>query len=75
MPLNIIKDQCRIQGSEPNGDSLNFHPDDRTAFSTLQLVRMSPFHRPGDARSSCTRRPLSNSPKASSTHLLLALEG
>ena len=37
MPLSIIKGQYRIQGSEPDGDSVHFHPSDPNAFTTLHL--------------------------------------
>jgi uncharacterized protein (DUF952 family) len=37
MPLSIIKGRYRIQGSEPDGDSLHFHPTDPNAFTTLHL--------------------------------------
>jgi hypothetical protein len=37
MPLHIIKGHYRIQGSQPDGDSLHFHPNDPDAFTTLHL--------------------------------------
>jgi uncharacterized protein (DUF952 family) len=37
MPLSIIKGQFRIQGSEPDGDSVHFHPSDPGAFTSLHL--------------------------------------
>jgi hypothetical protein len=37
MPLNIIKGHYRIQGSQPDGDSLHFHPTDPGAFDALHL--------------------------------------
>jgi hypothetical protein len=41
MPLHIIKGHYRIQGSEPDGDSLHFHPADPNAFTSLHLVAHS----------------------------------
>jgi endonuclease YncB( thermonuclease family) len=37
MPLNIIKGHYRIQGSEPDGDSIHFHPTNPDAFADLHL--------------------------------------
>jgi uncharacterized protein (DUF952 family) len=37
MPLHIIKGHYHIQHSQPDGDSIHFHPDDPTAFTTLHL--------------------------------------
>jgi hypothetical protein len=38
MPLNIIKGHYRIQGSEPDGDSVHFHPTNPDAFTRLHLA-------------------------------------
>jgi hypothetical protein len=37
MPLNIIKGHYRLQGSEPDGDSVHFHPTNPDAFTSLHL--------------------------------------
>jgi endonuclease YncB( thermonuclease family) len=37
MPLSIIKGHYRIQGSEPDGDSVHFHPSNPEAFTRLEL--------------------------------------
>ena len=37
MPLSIIKGHYRIQGSEPDGDSVHFHPTNPDAFTSLHL--------------------------------------
>jgi endonuclease YncB( thermonuclease family) len=37
MPLSIIKGHYRIQNSEPDGDSVHFHPTNPDAFTTLHL--------------------------------------
>jgi endonuclease YncB( thermonuclease family) len=37
MPLSIIKGHYRIQGSEPDGDSIHFHPSDPDVFTALLL--------------------------------------
>jgi hypothetical protein len=37
MPLSIVKGHYRIQGSEPDGDSVHFHPSDSEAFTRLHL--------------------------------------
>jgi endonuclease YncB( thermonuclease family) len=37
MPLHIIKGHYRIQGSEPDGDSVHFHPANPDAFTSLHL--------------------------------------
>jgi endonuclease YncB( thermonuclease family) len=37
MPLRIVKGHYRIQSSEPDGDSVHFHPSDPEAFTTLHL--------------------------------------
>ena len=37
MPLSIIKGHYRIQGSEPDGDSVHFHPTNPDAFNSLHL--------------------------------------
>jgi endonuclease YncB( thermonuclease family) len=37
MPLNSIKGHYRIQHSEPDGDSVHFHPADPDAFTRLHL--------------------------------------
>lgn len=38
MPLHIVKGHYHIQHSQPDGDSIHFHPDDPTAFATLHLA-------------------------------------
>jgi endonuclease YncB( thermonuclease family) len=38
MPLSIIKGHYRIQGSEPDGDSIHFHPTNPNAFTRLHLA-------------------------------------
>jgi endonuclease YncB( thermonuclease family) len=38
MPLSIIKGHYRIQNSEPDGDSLHFHPTNPDAFTHLHLA-------------------------------------
>jgi endonuclease YncB( thermonuclease family) len=38
MPLSIIKGHYRIRNSEPDGDSVHFHPSDPNAFTTLHLA-------------------------------------
>jgi hypothetical protein len=38
MPLHIIKGHYRLQNSEPDGDSVHFHPTNPDAFTTLQLA-------------------------------------
>ena len=38
MPLNIIKGHYRIQGSEPDGDSVHFHPSDPEAFAFVRRL-------------------------------------
>jgi uncharacterized protein (DUF952 family) len=38
MPLHIIKGHYRLLGTEPDGDSLRFHPSDPNAFTTLHLA-------------------------------------
>jgi Staphylococcal nuclease homologue len=38
MPLSIIKGEYRIRHSEPDGDSVHFHPSDPDAFRTLHLA-------------------------------------
>src|SRR4051795_839784 len=37
MSLYLIKGQYRIAGSQPDGDSVHFFPDDPAAFATLHL--------------------------------------
>jgi hypothetical protein len=37
MPLSIIKGHDRIQNSEPDGDSIHFHPANPEAFTSLHL--------------------------------------
>jgi hypothetical protein len=37
MPLSVIKRHYRIQNSEPDSDSVHFHPADPNAFAGLQL--------------------------------------
>jgi endonuclease YncB( thermonuclease family) len=37
MPLSIIKGEFRILGSEPDGDSVHFHPTNPDAFTSLHL--------------------------------------
>ena len=46
MPLSIVKGHYRIQGSEPDGDSVHFHPSDPEAFTRLQLLRVCRPERP-----------------------------
>jgi endonuclease YncB( thermonuclease family) len=38
MPLHIIKGHYRLQNSEPDGDSVHFHPTNPDAFTTLHLA-------------------------------------
>jgi hypothetical protein len=37
MPLHIIKGHYRLQNSEPDGDSVHFHPTNPDAFTILHL--------------------------------------
>jgi endonuclease YncB( thermonuclease family) len=38
MPLHIVKGHYRLQGSEPDGDSVRFHPTNPDAFTSLHLA-------------------------------------
>jgi hypothetical protein len=37
MPLHLIKGHYRLQSSEPDGDSVHFHPANPDAFTMLHL--------------------------------------
>jgi hypothetical protein len=38
MPLSIIKGSFAIMGTEPDGDSVHFTPDNPKAFDTLHIA-------------------------------------
>jgi endonuclease YncB( thermonuclease family) len=46
MPLNLVKGTFRILHSAPDGDSVHFYPDDREAFTKLNLAAL-PNHEGG----------------------------